>query len=206
MSPSDQLAPLVEFMRNAPDAIARAKGIALANVITMAEAEAKRNSKDPAIWNTRGRYGRTLTGGLLNAIYSGFEKNGENISGYVGVRGIPYGRIHEYGGEIKPVNAQHLWVPNYRKAGKMTPREFVQLMKAQPDRYAIFGHKNQVAARWTGAYQFIGRKKTKTYDILFNLLNKVTIPERPYVTPAIEKAYESIAPTFAQILARELSK
>lgn len=57
----------------------------------------------------------TITGGLLGPLSQGRELRGSTLSTlemlrYIG-RGIPYARIHEYGGEIRPVHARVLTIP-----------------------------------------------------------------------------------------------
>jgi len=191
---------LSKFILESKDATESAKLRALIATVQFAEAQAKKNAKE----QFKGRNDRTLTGRLLNSIYSGYEKqegpNGE-ITGYVGTKGIPYGRIHEYGGTIVPIKAKHLWIPQYAKAGKMTPKEFIRLTQSNPKFYHLF---NKFAGRWTGAYRYSNDRgskiKKKVYEPLFFLVDKVTIPERPYITPAMEVALEKFDTFFSQFL------
>lgn len=57
----------------------------------------------------------TVTRGLLGPLSTGHEVHGVNLdtlemTRYIG-RGIPYARIHEYGGVIRPRNAKVLTIP-----------------------------------------------------------------------------------------------
>jgi len=196
---------IVEFIKNAKTMFDRAKAKALVRTVLEGERMAKRN----AIENFTGRNNRRLSGGLLNAIYSSVVVENGDPAGFVGVRNIPYARIHEYGsaglpgGVIRPKKAKKLWIPNHPIAGRMTPREFVNLMKGDPRRYDIFGHATQIAARWTGGYNIVDGEERKVWSPIFWLVNRSKIPARPYLTPAVEKAVDGYALTFAQVLASE---
>ena len=105
-------------------------------------AQAKRNARS----NFTGRHGYRKTGGLLNSIFAGFDvTDGQAPEGVVGVRAQkgrntedgetkPYGRIHEYGGTVKPVNAKWLWQPLWESRPSffrwITPRKFIEQMRA----------------------------------------------------------------------------
>jgi len=168
--------------------------------------QAGKDAKDLAIRNAKkqfiGRNGRILSGGLLASIFTSFQA-GRGISPkvFIGTRGIPYGRIHEKGGTIVPVKANHLWVKLFLKGSKKfkswTPRDFMNRRKQFPGNFPIFKSKkgNLIAGFSTLR---TSRKGKKTFKILplFSLKDQVKIPKRPYLTPAAEavvKRYANIA-------------
>jgi phage gpG-like protein len=127
--------------------------------------------------NFTGRNGRTQTGTLMNHIYSRLIKAKKYPDIGLGVKGIPYGAIHEFGTDglpkkgIVPIKAKYLWIPNQKVLNKkMSPREFVDLMRSNKDYYI---NPSRTAAMY---------KNTP-----FFFLNKgpVKIPPRPYLTPAM---------------------
>jgi phage gpG-like protein len=189
---------MVKFIQEVPEAMDKA--LALAQIVTIQRAQvlARQNAQK----NFTGRNGRRLSGALMNNIYSGYEKSsgGGVPDAYLGVANIPYGAIHEYGsdglpgGVIKPVKAQKLWIPARANAGRMTPREFITLMKAQPSRYFITDK---------GAFREEG---PNVYTPLFYRVDSVKIPARPYLTPAIEEAYQTFADAFERFYQKELDK
>jgi phage gpG-like protein len=190
---------MVNFIKEAPEAMDRALGLAQVVTIQRAEVQARLNAQKN-FGHTKN--GNRLTGGLNNAIFSGYEKgSGSNVpTAFLGTQGIPYGAIHEYGSEglpggvIRPVKAQKLWIPARGNAGRMTPREFIALMKAQPNRYFITDK---------GAFK---EEAPNVFTPLFYRVDQVRIPARPYLTPAIETAYATFADTFERFYAQELAK
>jgi len=173
---------LVDYIKSLPNGLNKAMAKAHFATITMAERYAKKN----AVTQFTGRNDRRLSGALLNSIYSGMEKDGTDLVGFVGVRNVPYGAIHEFGsgglpgGVITPKNAKNLWRPQYRNAGKMTPREFIRLKIQNPGQFFL---NDKVAGKWSNP-----KSKAKQLIPLFFLVKKVKIPERPYVRPAMEEA------------------
>lgn len=165
-----------------------------------AETLAKQNSTKQFI----GRNGRRLSGRMLNSIFSGFEKGRVLPTSFVGTRGIPYGRIHEEGGEIHPVKAKHLWVKNYEAPNKfkrLTPTEFMKAMRANPDEYAIIPSQpgGLIAA-------LIDKTSGEVDEPLFFLKKKVKIPKRPYLRPAVKEATKDFAKITARMIRKELSR
>lgn len=192
------IAELVEYVKSLPEGMARAKAKAMLATITLAERYAKQNAKEQFV----GRNDRKLSGQLLNSIYSGAEKEGGEFVGFVGVRNVPYGAIHEFGsdglpgGVIKPVKAKNLWLPQYKNAGKMTPREFIRLKIQKPDQFFM---NDKVAGRWQNP-----KSKAKRLVPLFFLVKKVRIPERPYLRPALIEAAELYPNYLEQFLKDEM--
>lgn len=197
---------LVKVVRDAKDGLERAKILALVKVLLSGEAKAKDNYRKEFI----GRNGRTLSGMLLNSIYSGMEKpEGDDLTGFVGVRNIPYGAVHEFGsdGPITPKKAKHLWVKNHHvdsRFKRMTPREFMQSKMQSPDEFSIHKTKSGNLAAWH--VDLIGKGKAKRQKVtaLFFLLDSVKIPERPYIRPAVAEAWEEYPLAFAQFIAKEM--
>jgi phage gpG-like protein len=168
------IADLARYITSLGTTVERATLKALLATSVSAEGDAKKNSTR----EFTGRGGRTLGGSLLNNIFGGLEAGqGRFPDIFVGVRTVPYGAIHEFGGTIKPVKAKKLWLPVYANAKKMTPREFITLMKADPAHYHLFAG---MAAEREG----------DAWTPLFYLRDQVTIPERPYLRPALASAVE----------------
>ncbi len=175
---------MVEFIKGMESGVRKA--IVKAHVATMLKAEsfAKSNAQRQFI----GRNDRRLSGALMNSIYSGYEKGDDYPVGFVGVRNVPYGAVHEFGtdglpgGVIKPVKARKLWIPQYKNTGKMTPREFIRMKMQNP---RMFFLNDEVAGKWENP-----KSKAKRLIPLFFLVDKVKIPARPYIRPAIEAALE----------------
>jgi hypothetical protein len=175
---------LVDYVKKTQNATFKAYTRALLSMLSHAEAEAKRNITRQFV----GRNGRKLSGRMLNSVFFDvqFDASKGNLPiGVFGTRGIPYGRIHEYGGEIRPKKAKHLWLKQWGgradKFRRMTPTEFIKEKNSNPKEYKIFmSKKNNLIAAYTPA----------NGDIvpLFVLRQRVTIPERPYLRPALETA------------------
>lgn len=186
---------LAEYLKGIRSATEKAAAIAQLKMSVEIEKEAKDNF--------RKQFGHTgsgyvLTGAMLNAIYSDldFRAKGKIPDIIAGTRGIPYGAVHEFGGKIKPKNANHLWVKNYShgigRFKRMTPREFMEAKRDQPRNFRIFRNPN--TGKLIAAYvEKLRDVKMKTTDAaskvvtLFSLKDEVTIPERPYIRPAVKK-------------------
>lgn len=176
-----EIMELANYIRGLSDVTEKATVKALLATSVFVRAEGVKNASK----TFTGRNDRTLTGTLMNNIFSGLEAgDGHFPDVFLGVRGIPYGAIHEFGskglpgGKIKPVKAQKLWIPNRKAAGNMTPRQFMDAMKSNPKAY-YFGPK------------MVGmRTATGTVTPLFFRVDSVTIPERPYLRPAMEVGAE----------------
>ena len=184
---------LVDYVRSAKTAVEKA---ALITQLRMS-VEIEKEAKD----NFRKKFGHTgsgyiLTGAMLNAIYSDldFRSKGKLPDIIAGTRGIPYGAIHEFGGTIKPKNANHLWVKNYshgiNRFKRMTPTEFMDAKKSQPRNFKIFRNPRTgklIAAYVEGIRRKIQTTQTSKVVTLFSLKDEVKIPERPYIRPAVNK-------------------
>lgn len=169
------IADLARYILSLGNTVERGTLKALVATSVAAEGDAKKNSTR----EFTGRGGRTLGGTLLSNIFSGLEAGqGRFPDIVVGVRTVPYAAIHEFGGTIKPVKAKKLWLPVYANAGKMTPREFVNLMIQDPEEYHLFPG---MAAK---------RDANDSWTPLFYLRDEVRIPERPYLRPALASAVE----------------
>lgn len=139
---------------------------------------------------------RTRTGRLVNSIIMGFDREAaEGLYldragvykpvGWVGVAmptGKGYGAIHEYGGIIKPVKAKNLWIPFSPLAKKLTPTQFMEMMRRKPRGAFI---KDGMALMADGP---IIKGKKPSWQVVYLLLKEVRIPARPYVTPAVDEA------------------
>ena len=172
---------LVDYIKALPKGFSLAVAKAHLATLTMAEGFAKKNSTKQFL----GRNNRRLSGKLLNSIYSGVEANGE---GFVGVRNIPYGAIHEFGGKIVPVKANYLWIPQRPAVGRMTPREFIKLKKDRPSLFFLSPKESPKGARVAGVWSSEKGNTARTLTPLFFLTKEVNMPARPYVGPGIEQA------------------
>lgn len=192
------------FRKELPHLLRQAAAEALLETTVKAEGRAKRN----AARNFTGTSVRPKTGNLLNAIYSAFEmtvRGGQRRIGraFVAVRANkgnagtrPYGRIQEYGGVVEPKKAKHLWIPLFGPKSRlpgnlhnMTPRDFVQGMKTKHRSlrfWIINSPHGKVAGVSTKTAGTSSSGMTVRDVVLFSLRNRVEIPARPYVTPAIE--------------------
>lgn len=139
-----EIRQLGAYIRGIHGTVRKATAKALFRTAVAATTQAKRNARD----NFKGTKDRPKSGFLLNAIFTGFEmtsgKNRRIADAMVAVRSLkgnrgtrPYGRIHEYGGVIRPVKAKSLWIPLFgpKSSGilgrlrDMTPRDFVHEAK-----------------------------------------------------------------------------
>lgn len=193
MSTILDIAEMVAFIKGAKSKFTKAAAKAHTQTVLAAKAQAIINAKR----QFTGRHGRRLSGALFNSIYVEFDTGDGDIPvGVLGVRNIPYGAIHEYGsgglpgGVIRPVKAQKLWIPNYRKVGKMTPREFVRKMKSDPSGYYI-------------SPKSAGEVRGRHVIPLFYRVDKVRIPARPYLTPAVEQEVEKYPERYARWVQKE---
>jgi hypothetical protein len=192
---------MVNYIASMKDAIIKGYGVALIESTVEAERRAKLN----AVAQFSGRRGRKLSGRLLNAIYSGYEYGGGELpSAYIGVKGIPYGRIHEYGskglpgGWITAKKAKNLWVKMYGGAAdkfrRMTPTDYIRAMRTD-NAFKIFHSRsgNLIAFYIT---KLGGKPARFKLTPLFHLRPKdvdgVVIPERPYIRPAVQMAVNNL--------------
>lgn len=192
---------LAEYIQKTRSKIIQAHAETMLRLITEAEALAKRNATRQFI----GRNGRRLSGRLLNSIYSGFTpfNPGQSLpKGYIGTRGIPYGRIHEEGGTIKPVNAKWLWIKQWGGAAdqfrRMSPSDFVQRMKSKDRRFQIVGKG------MPGKVAIFRALKNEEPTVLFSLASSVEMPARPYLRPAVEEVMTKYGETAKKVMAQRL--
>lgn len=178
----------VDYIKSTSDIIRKATAAAHLAVLQRAEVLAKQNIQR----QFTGRNDRRSSGRMLNSTYYGFEQDNGRDVGFLAMRDIPYARIHEYGGEIEPVNAKHLWIPQYRNAGKMTPREFIQEKMRDPSAYFM---NDNVAGKWDNP-----KSASRRLIPLFFLQDNVIIPERPYLRPAMAEAMESFPAYFNRMV------
>jgi hypothetical protein len=169
---------LAGWIASLPKGIKKAQALAMVEAVALATAEAKRN----AMRVFTGAPNRPKTGRLVNSITGGVERDGDTVAGFVSV-GVPYARIQELGGEIRPVRAKWLWVPltgpKTRGALKnMTPSEFV----SSPGSVYLPTNGGKIAMKKVG----------DMLVPLFALRAKVNLPPRPYLGPAIEVAVEKL--------------
>jgi len=176
---------------------------ALLRMMPKAELRAKQNVKR----NFPGRNNRRLTGGLLNSISHGFKlKTNDFGEAFLVSKGIPYNAIHEFGGDIKPVKANNLWIKNHdvkQKYKSLTPREYMGKMLSQgagdPERFAILRAKS---SRKLTAFAFMQGRA----EALFFLRKEVSIPARPYMQPAIDDTADEFDTTMSAIFDSEVDK
>lgn len=195
MADTVDLSEVVAMFKQSHDVVQRASIKAMLVTMSEAEVEAKKNIKR----QFTGRNDRTLTGMLLNSTYQGFEVEGDNLEGFLGVKKLPYARIQEYGGTITPKKAKHLWIPQYAVSGRMTPRDFMNLKKSNPDMYFL---SDKVAGKWRG----YGNETNRDLIPLFYLVDEVEMPARPYLTPALEMAQKKYPDRFERYFKEEMER
>lgn len=142
------------------------------------------------------------TGALLNSIGASkrvYRDADGNVVGEIGSQGIPYARIHEFGGTIVPKNARALTIPteeNRRPDGlpKYTiddlKRSGIPIFVAKGTLFAVF----QRTRRTKGGMMGVGGMGQITP--MFLLRSSVNIPARPYLRPAIAANEKKIIEEF----------
>jgi len=194
---------LRDYIAEIKSGFKRAHALAAVEMGQKAELIAKKN----IIKNFTGRNGYRLTGRLLNSVFWALDTKTNN--GFpkllVGVRGIPYGAIHEFGGKITPKKAKNLWVKNYnapKQFKRMSPTEFIQAKNQNPGQYIILNK----TAFWRDTGSKVRARKSvlkgaklsgnaSDWHALFFLMKKVTIPERPYLRPAVKEVSKIYGPS-----------
>lgn len=186
--------PLSQFLtaiKRTESIAVKAHGLALIATTQAAERFAKLHYQRQFPGSEQ-RMGYVKSGRLLNSIYSDYDAS--NLRSFVGVRGIPYGAIHEYGGTIVPKKAKNLWVrsPAINKKGskyrRMTPSEFYQRAKDNRDPSGKYVYwKAKSGATIAAVFEKVGKNKER-FTPLFFLRKKVKIPARPYIAPGIKQA------------------
>lgn len=230
MATIKDISEMAAYIASLNEPILRSANLSLVKAVNKAENNAKRNVTK----TFKGSRDRPKTGQLTAAVFSGYEFEGRSpaASGFVGVRSKkgsagtkPYGRIHEYGGIVRPKKAKYLWIPLFgpRSSGvlgrfnNMTPREFVKKMieskKAGETTFEHWGGKNKAGHRdlkkkravfsifrsmnneliaWYSERTGSGRSAREKGFALFLLRTKVIIPARPYIGPAVRKAWAEL--------------
>ena len=125
---------------------------------------------------------RVRSGILRRSI--GTEIREDGAEGRVGPQGIPYGRIHELGGEVRPVRARYLTIP--LDAAK-TP--------AGVARGRATDFKNTFFRRSAAGNLILFMQQGKGIVPLFVLKQRVRIPARPYLAPVMVARQGEIAET-----------
>ena len=183
------LSALTKHINNIADATKRGTALAVLEATEIAYKQAMLNAK--TMFNNTQGYVRS--GVLMNAIYRRYDK--ATMSGYIGAK-APYSRIQEFGGVIVPRNAKHLWIKNYDAGSRfkrMTPTDFMTARNTDKASYPIF-HDPHSGRLIAGLMELKGKKYGPAQVIaLFTLVDKVTLPERPYIRPGVQMAYEQLA-------------
>jgi phage gpG-like protein len=206
MAETRNIREIVKYVRGLQTMRQKAYTVALIETATFARGAAIKIARTQFI----GRNGRKLSGRLSNSIFNSFDidPGKEYPTAYVGTQGIPYGAIHEYGGTIKPKKAKFLWikqwegVPGFLK--RITPSEFVNKMKKEPD---VYGIRDQVAF-YFGTKRKVkqSKKSIGKFISLFILRKSVKMPERPYLRPAVEWAVTGFSGRVSKRFAELVSK
>jgi len=199
MAEPKPLREIVNFIKRTDDIFKISGTKAIIQTMQQIKQQAIRN----AIRQFIGRNDRPLSGALVNSIFTEFTQSGDEIpSAALGVQNIPYGRIQEFGGVIKPLatnKMQKLWIPQFKNSGRMTPREFINLKRANPGQYTL-----SVDAGVAG--KVVGRGRSRKVIPFFFLADKVKIPARPYLRPAIRAKLSTYPKFFVRFLLQELGK
>lgn len=141
--------------------------------------DAKINAKGRVLGRKSGRG----TGNLARDIFHKVEETQKRIIGalFVDLNRIPYARIHEKGGDITPKRAKKLTIP------------FPGVQGFARDFDRTFIAKNVLFQKLTGQ------------DIrpLFALVDRVHMPRRPYLEPAIRKHKNKLQKELKKALNKE---
>lgn len=183
---------LAAYIKGVNNVLLKAHGLSMLDMVTKAEELAKQNARD-SFGKTESK--RRLSGRLLNSIFGGAKQTGRGIDlpeGFIGTRGIPYGRIHEMGGTIKPKRAKNLWLKQWdvpARFKRMTPTEFITAKRQNPNNFTIqpTDRGNAVAVYWGTRRAGASIGSARSW-VLFFLAKKVKMPARPYLMPAAIEA------------------
>jgi phage gpG-like protein len=181
MSKKLPISELAKKILTIKDKFALANLEVLAKLGSLAQSEAIKNSKQQFI----GRGGRNLSGRLMNSIFWKVDKYNKKDTAFVGTRGIPYGKIHEFGGDIRAKSAKFLWIKTpyaYKKFKNFTPSDFYRSAKQDPDH---FFYKSWFGSKGAAMYK---TPSGRTLSALFFLKKQVKMPQRSYLTPAASHA------------------
>jgi len=171
-----------------PRVLAAAESTIAKETIKLA-AKVKRNYSDTGL--------QVRTGALRRSIVPG-----PILSGPAGVTGsvlagqkLPYARIQEFGGTIRPVHAQFLAIPlgpwSKDKTMPLTAKGVSRFgpLDAEQAGWRTFIAKNIIFGRQPG---------DRTPTPLFALKKEVTIPARPYFWPTVEASRAGMLNSLAQ--------
>ena len=139
----------------------------------------KANKLDGQVLNHRTRT-------LSRAVFHRVEESGEEGTLEVGVdlAKAPYGRVHEYGGTIRPKTAAHLTIPIGRALTASGVARFrARQVIASP---ASFGFASTFARNGI----IFGTNKGAAPSPLFVLKDSVTLKARPYLSTGWNDKYE----------------
>lgn len=121
-------------------------------------------SPDGQAWKKNRRGGQTLARtGILKRSFTTYTYGNTAAVG----TNVPYARIHQYGGVIKPKRGKYLAIPINKKAEGNSPRDF--------DDTICIKAKNSL---------YIVRKldkKGKNLEFLYKLQKEVVVPERKFL-------------------------
>lgn len=101
-----------------------------------------------------------------------------------------YAAMQEFGGDIRPSNAKALTVPIHKDAKGKRASDFTDLVLIKSKK----GKSLLV--------KIIGKGKNQKIQPMFVLVNKVTIPARPYLGPALYNNLDRITEIFASAAGR----
>jgi phage gpG-like protein len=214
MAETRNIREIVKYVRGLQTMRQKAYTVALIETATLARGEAIKIARTQFI----GRNGRKLSSQLLDRIFSSIDTDPgkEYPTAYVGTYGIPYGRIHEYGGTIRPKKAKFLWIKQWEGVPgflrRITPKEFFINMKKMPHVYGIidqvafyFGTKRKVKLR-KGETFGQAHKRLGEFISLFILRKSVKMPERPYLRPAVKISVRGFSALATKRFAELVSK
>lgn len=142
-----------------------------------------------ANWTGSGRAVSGVTGAAAKAGASGLPNPGGGFPRIKGVVGstLAYARIQEMGGEIKPVNKQFLTIPIGPRGAKA----------AETKAGARRGGAREFADTFRVDKTIFGRPTPGGEIVpLFHLAERVIMPPRPYLRPALERNREAIMRLF----------
>lgn len=126
------------------------------------------------------------------------EEDAASITARVGIGGgLPYPPIHEYGGTIRPVNAQMLAIP----IGEALTGAGVARFGPRDIEAAGYDSSFVVKAEYShGGQAIIYGKRGGEIVPLFVLVSSVTIPARPFARPALAGMQGEVHRTLAAAL------
>lgn len=208
---SIDIAKMSNIIQQTGDLMRKAHYQALLTVTLKADEDAKLNIRK----NFTGRRGYTLSGRLLNSIRIKFNKQDDKMDGTIGSYGVPYARIHEYGGTIKPVNWKHLWLRLPATTEKASPWRRLQpsdFYKRAKDKKPGYYYATSKAGNKFAMYRDPDSEDNENNGMgtpLFWLRDKsqpVHMPARPYLRPAVKQANRDLKPTINQIFNNYLKR